>query len=62
LSGIVNLRIARKQRKRAQARTAATVEAAAAGEGKASTRLRTANDDLAARRLDQHRRDAPEDA
>ncbi len=57
MSGVVNLRTERKRRKREAERAEAGVRAAAAGEGKAARKLRATEGELAARRLDQHRRD-----
>jgi len=66
VSDIINLRRARKQRKRAGDREAASLRAAASGESAAARRLRAAEAGLAGRRLDQHRvggdADTPEDA
>lgn len=61
MSEVVNLRTARKQRKRAEARAEATVRAAAHGEAKPVRALRAAREELEARRLDGHRLDAPEE-
>lgn len=58
MSEIVNLRRARKARKRAEERDVAAARAAAFGEGKAARSLRRAEAGLAERRLEQHRVDA----
>lgn len=61
MSEVVNLRTARKQRKRAEDRAEATVRAAAHGEAKPIRALRAAREELEARRLDGHRLDTPEE-
>ncbi len=62
MSEIVNLRIRRKQQRRAEERQAASARAAASGETAASRRLRAAEAEQAERHLDQHRRrPAPEE-
>jgi hypothetical protein len=53
---IVNLRLGRKRKVRAQARARADANAARHGQSKAARTLRAARDDLEARRLDGHRR------
>ncbi|MBA3326463.1 MAG: DUF4169 family protein [Rhodobacteraceae bacterium] len=57
MSDVVNLRRARKQRKRAGERDAASVRAAAFGEGASARSLRAAEAGRAERRLEQHRVD-----
>lgn len=54
---VASLRLARKRRARAEARTQADASAARHGEPKAARRLREAEARLEARRLDGHRRD-----
>lgn len=61
MSEVVNLRTARKQKKRAEDRAEATVRAAAHGEAKPVRALRAAREELESRRVDGHRRDAPEE-
>jgi hypothetical protein len=61
VSEVVNLRTARKQKKRAEDRAEATARAAAHGEAKPVRALRAAREELESRRLDGHRRDAPEE-
>jgi hypothetical protein len=54
---IVNLRLGRKRKARAEARTKADANAARHGQTKAERTLRAARQDLEARRLDGHRRE-----
>jgi hypothetical protein len=54
---IVNLRKARKARERAEAQTRAAENRVRFGRSKAERRTLAAEEDLAARRLDGHRRD-----
>ncbi len=60
MSEVVNLRTVRKQRRRAADRGEASARAAAAGEAKPARSLRAARAELETRRLDGHRRDAPD--
>ncbi len=55
---IVNLRLERKRKARAETRTKADAGAARHGQSKAERTLRAAREDLEARRLDGHRREA----
>lgn len=55
MAEIVNLRIARKQKARAEARAEAAANAARHGQGKAARALQQAEADKAARLLDGHR-------
>ncbi len=57
---VVNLRTRRKQRERDAARKAAGAVAPATGESAAEAAQRRAEADLAARRLDGHKRPDPE--
>lgn len=62
MAEIVNLRTARKQKARAEARATAAENAARHGQSKAERTLQAAKAEKAARTLDGHRRDrAPED-
>ncbi len=54
---IVNLRLERKRKARAETRTKADANATRHGQTKAERTLRAAREDLAARRLDGHRRE-----
>jgi hypothetical protein len=54
---IVNLRLGRKRKTRAEARARADANAARHGQAKAERSLRAAREDLEARRLDGHRRE-----
>ncbi len=54
---VVNLRLARKSRARAEAKATADANAAKHGLSKAERRQQAAEADLAARRLDAHRRE-----
>jgi hypothetical protein len=58
---VINLRRARKQKARTTARAEADTNAARHGEVKADRTLRTAREDLEARRLDGHRREDTDD-
>ncbi len=55
MSELVNLRITRRQRQRAEARAEAGLRATAAGETKSARRRRETAAAREARRLDQHR-------
>ena len=57
MAEVVNLRTARKQRKRDGARKDAAEASAKSGEGKAARRKREAEAELAARRHEGHRRE-----
>ncbi len=57
----VNLRRARKQKARQQARAVADANAARHGEARPVRSLREAQDELEARRLEGHRRDDADD-
>jgi hypothetical protein len=61
VSEVVNLRTARKQRRRAEARGEAAVRAAAAGEAKPVRALRAAEAARAERALEGHRREGSGD-
>lgn len=61
MSDIVNLRTARKQRRRAQERAQAAARAAASGERASAKALREAEAAKDRRRLDLHRIDRPSD-
>ncbi len=54
---IVNLRLERKRKARAETRVRADANAARHGQSKAERTLRAGREDLAARRLDGHRRE-----
>ncbi len=54
---IVNLRLERKRKVRAETRTKADANATRHGQSKAERTLRAAREDLEARRLDGHRRE-----
>ena len=58
---IVNLRLGRKRKARAEARSRADANAARHGEAKPVRSLREAREDLEARRLEGHRRDDADD-
>ena len=62
MAGVVNLRRRRKQRAREEARSEADANAARHGEAGAARRLRAAEADLAARRLEGHRREDDREA
>lgn len=61
MTEVVNLRTARKQRKRAGDRVTSAARAAAHGEAQPERALREARSELEARRLDGHRVDEAED-
>ncbi len=58
---VINLRRARKQKVRKNARAEADTNAARHGEAKPVRSLREARDELEARRLEGHRRDDADD-
>ncbi len=62
MSAVVNLRTVRKQRKRAEDRSAADLRAAATGETRAARKRREREAARAERVLDQHRIDPSGDA
>ena len=59
MTGIVNLRLVRKQKERAAARAKGNAAAAKSGRSKTQKSLETATADKTARDLDSHRRDRP---
>ena len=59
---VINLRRTRKQKAREDARAVADTNAARHGEARPVRSLREARDELEARRLEGHRREAPDDA
>jgi len=60
MAEIVNLRIARKRKRRADAQDVAETNRALHGRSKADKRVTEAEREAAQRHLDGHRRDAPD--